>query len=60
MGLLIKLDQALWTATHIETISYEAVLQPGHVAFEDQSLLAVYAKDGIVCIPKSSLSQVPD
>jgi methionyl-tRNA formyltransferase len=60
MGLLIKLDQGLWTATHIETIAYEAVLQPGHVAFEDQSLLAVYAKDGIVCIHKSSLSKVPD
>ena len=59
MGLLIKLDKDLWAATHIELIAYKPTAQPGHVAFEDESLLAVNALDGIVCIHKSSLSLLP-
>lgn len=59
IGLIVKLDQELWAISHVEIIDYKHTLQPGHVAFEDDSLLAVNALDGIVCIHKSSLSAMP-
>lgn len=59
IGLIVKLDQELWAISHVEIIDYKHTLQPGHVAFEDDSLLAVNALDGIVCIHKSSMSAIP-
>jgi methionyl-tRNA formyltransferase len=59
IGLIVKIDQELWVITHVEIIDYKHTLQPGHVAFEDDSLLAVNALDGIICIHKSSMSAMP-
>jgi methionyl-tRNA formyltransferase len=59
IGLIVKLDQELWVISHVEIIEYKHTLPPGHVAFEDDSLLAVNALDGIVCIHKSSMSAMP-
>lgn len=59
IGLVIKLDHKLWVTPHIEIINYKHTLKPGHVAFEDESLLVVNALDGLVCIHKTSLLAVP-
>ena len=59
IGLIVKLDQELCVTSHVEIIDYKHNLKPGHVAFEDDSLLAVNALDGIVCIHKSSMSAMP-
>jgi len=59
IGLIVKLEQDLWVTSHIETIDYQHTSKAGHVAFENDSLLAVHASDGIVCIHKSSLSVMP-
>ena len=58
IGLVIKLDHKLWVTPHIEIINYKHTLKPGHVAFEDESLLVVNALDGLVCIHKTSLLAV--
>tara|TARA_R110001583_G_scaffold7248_1_gene36155 strand:+ start:3164 stop:3982 length:819 start_codon:yes stop_codon:yes gene_type:complete len=59
IGLIVKLDQELWVTSHIEIVDYQHTLTPGHVAFEDDSLLAVNSLDGIVCIHKSAMSVMP-
>jgi len=56
IGLLVKLNNELWRASHIEVIDYRHDLQLGHVVFEDKSLIAVSYLDGIACIHKASLS----
>tara|TARA_R100001377_G_scaffold71837_1_gene47538 strand:+ start:311 stop:1129 length:819 start_codon:yes stop_codon:yes gene_type:complete len=58
IGLIVKLDQELWLTTHVEIIEYKHNSAPGHVAFEDDSLLAVNALDGVVCVHKDSMSLV--
>jgi len=60
IGLIVKLDQELWVTSHVEIIDYKHTLKPGHVSFEDDSLLAVNALDGIVCLHKTSLFLMSD
>lgn len=57
IGLIVKLDQELWVTTHLEIIDYKHNSVPGHVAFEDDSLLAVNALDGVVCMHKNAILQ---
>ena len=59
IGLIVKLDQTLWVASHLEFINDQHTSQPGDVAFEDHSLLAINALDGIVCIHKRSMFAMP-
>ncbi|MBA6415606.1 methionyl-tRNA formyltransferase [Colwellia sp. 6M3] len=59
IGLIIKLDHALWITSHLEFINYQHTSLPGDVAFEDDSLLAINALDGIVCIHKRSIFAMP-
>ena len=59
LGLIIKLDQVLWVASHLEFINEKQTPRPGCVVFEDDSLLAVTALDGIVCIHKRSMFSLP-
>ena len=59
LGLIVKLDQELWVTSHLEIIDYKHNLIPGYVAFEDDSLLAVNALDGIICIHKKSIFSMP-
>ncbi|TMM42409.1 formyltransferase family protein [Colwellia ponticola] len=58
IGLIVKLEQELWATSHLEIIDYKHSLKPGHVVFEDDSLLAINALDGIVCVHKNSMSLV--
>lgn len=57
IGLIVKLDQELWVTTHLEIIDYKHNSVLGHVAFEDDSLLAVNALDGVVCMHKNAILQ---
>ncbi len=57
IGLIIKLDQELWVTSHVEIIDCKHTLKPGTVAFEDDSVLAVNALDGVVSMLKNSISQ---
>lgn len=58
IGLIVKLDQELWVTSHVEVIDCKHNSTPGHVAFEDDSVLAISASDGVVCVHKDSMSLV--
>jgi len=57
-GVIIKLNEKLWRTTQVEVVDYQHNLSPGEVVFEDDSLLAISALDGIVCIHKASVSAI--
>jgi len=57
IGLIVKLNNALWRASHVELFEYDHELQPGNVVFEDNSLLAVTCLDGVVSMHKKSICQ---
>ena len=57
-GVIIKLNNELWQVTHVDVVSYNHGLAPGHVLFEDGDLLAISALDGIACIHKNSVSAI--
>jgi methionyl-tRNA formyltransferase len=58
LGLVVKLDNILWNAKHIEAVECGHQYEIGMVIFEDEYLLAISSNDGIVCIHKNSLSLV--
>lgn len=58
LGLVVKLDNLLWNAKHIEAVECGHQYEIGVVIFEDEYLLVISSNDGIVCIHKNSLSLV--
>lgn len=58
LGLVVKLDNVLWNARHLEVAQYKHNYLPGVVVSEDEDLLVVSSLDGVVCIHKSSLALV--
>lgn len=58
LGLILKLDNVLWNAKHIEAVECEHYYDVGVVIFEDEYLLVISTINGMVCIHKYSLSLV--
>lgn len=58
IGLILKLNNILWNAKHIEAAKYKHSYGVGVVIFEDEYLLVISSNDGIVCIHKYSMSLV--
>lgn len=57
-GVIVKLNQRLWKATHIEVSVYQHNSHVADILFEDDNLLAISISDGFVCIHKSSVSLI--
>ena len=58
IGVVLKLNNRLWNAKHLETVEYGHHYDAGKVIYEDEYLLVISSSDGIVCVHKYSLSLI--